>query len=689
MRRVFNQTANGKWMAVIALCVAVAVVLTAWTVRRQASREFDAARAASERSAFIPFERERRQASVGVGITLVQSRRGVRDLARFNEAWFVATEGGLLELNEEGRLQRALTVLDGLPESDLLCLAVFQSKLYIGTRSQGLAVFDGRRFERIRWTDRKVQAVTALAEDGGRLLAGTFAGGLLEFDGRQFKELKPDAGRIAGITTILRDESRLMLGTFADGLWTVEGGRWRHFTVADGLPSNRVVALSAERGRLLVATDFGVAAMQLPSGQIQPLATLPTLSGLWARGGLALLCKDNGELFQLAVGERNHRARLDPIEWRGRRPANLSSCQFKAFENLPGTSMTGQTSDKKPGQALWLLGSEGLWRTNWQDERFAGQANWTRFGEGTDGDGLSSNLVSALAFDDLGRLWAGSFRNGLDVFTREGRRITHIESDAVREINALAWDETSRRMLAGTAQGLLRFDDGFRSEQITARDGLLADSVMHAAPLRTKYFAGLALATSRGLSLGEAKRWQGLGALQGLPSNSVYALLADREFLYAGTLGGLAQIAGGRVVRTYKDSNSKLTTNWVTALCRAGHRLFVGTYGGGIFELTPAGELQSFAAETGRLSVNPNAMASDGEWLFAGTLDGVWALELRTQRWVHLRDDLPSPTVLGVAVDETGVYFGTSSGVAYVPKKYWENTDTPAATAARMSGGQE
>src|SRR5262249_29639609 len=59
-----------------------------------------------------------------------------------------------------------------------------------GSSSQGLIVFDGKRFERYRWTDRDAQAVTVLLEDRGRLLIGTFAGGLLEFDGGRFREIK-------------------------------------------------------------------------------------------------------------------------------------------------------------------------------------------------------------------------------------------------------------------------------------------------------------------------------------------------------------------------------------------------------------------------------------------------------------------------------------------------------------------
>ena len=132
-------------------------------------------------------------------------------------------------------------------------------------------------------------------------------------------------------------------------------------------------------------------------------------------------------------------------------------------------------------------------------------------------------------------------------------------------------------------------------------------------------------------------------------------------------------IEDGRVVRVFNDTNSNLTHNWVTALCKVGSRLFAGTYGGGVFELTPAGELHSFAQEAGRSVVNPNAMWTDGARLYAGTLDGVWIFDLRSQKWTHVTEELPSRTVLSITGDEKYIYFGTASGIARIARDYWRS----------------
>ncbi len=677
-------------VAALAMLIATAVLIAAWTVKRRAEREFAAARALSEAREFAPFEKDVRRAFAGNGVRLIQSSRGVRGLARLDGSVFAATDGGLVEFGEDGKMKRRYTTLDGLPECDLTSIGVFNSKLFIGSRSQGLIVFDGKRFERYRWTDRDAQAVTVLLEDRGRLLVGTFAGGLLEFDGKRFREIKAGSdqagqGRIAGINCLVSDGARLFVGTFADGLWVSDSAMsrgWSHFTIADGLPSNRVVGVVVNSDQVIVASDFGVAAAGVDqiinnSGSLQrhfqTIATLPELSSAIGYGGGVLLCKDNGEIFRLSPigaedGRNSNRIQLLPVAWK--RPESLSSCQLAAF-----------VKDNQPiGGTLWLTSGEGLWRLGWQDERLSGAPRVSRFGETPNQSpgALKSNLISALAFDDLGRLWAGSFRDGIDVIAPDGiladggsdGRVAHLESESVREINSLVWDGRSGRMLASTAQGLISFDASFRSERLSAADGLLSNSILAAAAIQGSDRAGLALATSRGLSLGDAKRFRGLTTVQGLPSNSVYTVLSHREFIYAGTVGGLAQIAGwtagGRVVRVFRDSNSKLSHNWVTALCEAGPRLFIGTYGGGVFELTAAGEFVSFASEIGRQTVNPNAMTSDGQALYVGTLDGAWVLDLRSQKWKRLKDELPSSVVLSVAAADEHVYFGTTSGIAMV-----------------------
>jgi len=665
---------------------ALALVLWGVALVRRAHEGLEQARARGAARDAVRFERARLSPLARDGVRLFQSTRSVRAVARFREAYFAATDGGLVELSTAGEVRRRFSVLDGLGESDLTCLAVYGARLYVGTRSKGLLAFDGEQFERYWWPGRDAQSVTTLAEDRGKLLVGTFAGGLLEFDGNGFRELRAGEGgeRLEAVTTLVRAGPRLYAGTFGKGLWVTEGGRWAHFTSADGLKSDRVVAVVERGDEVFVASDFGLSAARADglvldsetaaAEKWRDVATIPSLSSSVGLSSQLLLCKDDGEVALLggSTNRASHR-QAEELVWSG----TASQRDARLF-TLDGY--------------VWLLGSDGLRRAGVAAVEGArageaGRLSFVEFGAQEARQSPASNLISALAFDAGGNLWAGSFRDGLDVFAPSGARLARLESEDLREVNALA-PEAEGGMLAATSRGLVRLDASLHAARMSTADGLAGNSVLHVAlsgdasqgaeprpQVKSSEGERMFVATSRGLSLGAPGRLRTLTTVQGLPSNSVYSIWVEGDVTFAGTLGGLAEISSGRVVRVFKDSNSALTNNWVTAVRGAGGRLFVGTYGGGVFELTPSGELRRFASETGKAFVNQNAMWGDSERLYVGTLDGALVLDLRTQKWTRLRDELPAPTVLSVTGREGEVYFGTTSGLARVSDGFFKSAE--------------
>ena len=645
--------ANRGTLLSLVVLLLIVVLAGAWRVKQQADQQLAEERARREKQNLIPFEQKLFKSISSKAIQIWQNHQTARAIVRFNDSYFVASDGGLIELDRTGKLVRHYTVLDGLPESDLLSLAVFNSKLFIGTRTQGLVEFDGSQFRGFSWTDRTSQSIGALLADEGRLLIGTRAGGLIAFDGRQFKELTAgtEHKRLLEINLLGKDGTRLFVGTFADGLWIDEADRWSHFTTEDGLLSNRIVGVALANQNLFVATDFGLAVAPIAESGFLTLVTLPSLSSMALTADSLVLSKDNGETFSLRSDREISASRqVTPLRWT--RAGNSTGTRLIALDN-----------------SLWLLSEEGLYRSD-LDHADA----FVAWGQPDRNTTLTSNLVSALTIDSQARVWAGNFRRGIDVLSSQGTQLAHMESETNREINSLSKDQST--ILAASSAGLLRFDSKLRNtEQWSTKDGLLSNAVLQVArwdvdgentrnPL-------LAFATSKGLSLGARGKLRGLTTVQGLPSNSLYAVLVQGRKTYVGTLGGLAVVEDGRVSQVFKDTNSKLTTNWVTALCAVGPRIFVGTYGGGLFELNGSGDLRSFASEIGRAVVNPNAMWSDGSRLFVGTLDGALVFEPSSQQWTQVKSELPSRNVLSITGSNDYVFFGTTGGIARIESSYW------------------
>jgi len=363
----------------LAILVLAGALTGAWVIKQRAERSLAEERSRLEKQNIIPFELHTYSKINNPAITIWQSFKSTRAIEKFNDSIFVATDGGLVEFGPDGNLLHHYTTLDGLPESDLLSLATFNGKLFIGTRTSGLVAFDGTRFEGYRWTDRASQSIDALLADSGRLLIGTRAGGLMAFDGSQFKEIKAEEKRIPEITFLSRSGVRLFVGTFADGLWTEESARWSHFTTDDGLPSNRVTGIVAGEENLYVASDYGLATAPLTNlGQSRFLtvAAVPSLSSLVRDGEKLVLCKDNGETLGLpADTDFSHLRRTITADWNKVAVSN-------------GARLTTLDGD------LWLISNDGIHRSNTSEIRFV------RWGETR--QSLTSNLVSALSVDSQG-----------------------------------------------------------------------------------------------------------------------------------------------------------------------------------------------------------------------------------------------------------------------------------------------
>jgi ligand-binding sensor domain-containing protein len=638
----------------ILFAVFALLIVEAGFIYRKTDRNLEKERQKQSKQNVIPFSKASLTPHFNQNVQIIQSTKAARSIAVFQNFVFAATGGGLLQLSENGEIIRHFTVLDGLPESDMTALAVFQSKLFIGTKSNGLISFDGEKFEAFRLVNHETKSITALFSDSNTLLIGTFAGGLLEFDGGKFTEIRSADERFENITFLRQDDACLIAGTFADGLWIRQNLIWKHFTTADGLLSNRIVGAEISGKNLLVATDLGVSQtifeQLLRENQItfRPTLALPTLSSFIIENDKFYLTKENGEIFRFPTNRQV--SSLKKISWK--QPENVESARLY-----------------KSNDGIWLLTNQGIWQGKNID---AEEISLAGFGKFPDENALADNNVSALRVDRNERIWVGTFRSGIDVFSENGKKLKHIESDTVREINFLTQTADGQEILAATSAGAVRFDAKFNETQFAEKADLPSRAVAQISLFKDEKNQFSAISTAKGLLIKDKNARRVFSTVNGLPANSVFSSHFARNALFVATMGGLAQIENGRVSRVYKTSNSELKNNWISALCAAaGDRIFIGTYGGGVFELLPSGEIRSFEAETGKFFVNPNALFSDGERLFAGTLEGAWSLNLTTQKWSPLKDVLPSGTVLSITADSANVYFGTTSGIARINKNFW------------------
>jgi ligand-binding sensor domain-containing protein len=613
-------------------------------LKDEANKDLDLSKIESSTRILSPIK------SIGVKLSLETFQ--TRAMCEYKGNYYVATAGGLLELDKEGKLLNHYTILDGLPSINLLSLSVFNSQLYIGTADSGLVGFNGKDFTHYKIEKPEIKQINSLLQSGEKLFVGSFDGGLLSFDGTKFTRQDQNKKPIKQITSLLEHENRLFVGTYSSGLEILQEGSWLQLTKEQRLPSNHVTALIADRRGTIIATDFGVV-LRTTNGEIEQVSTKANIVSL-----VSFQDKLFGGLLTGGVVELS---------------------EFSEKTNESSLSVKGELIekesqwDKRTNTILWVDKDAMFALTNkgvLKHQESSRGLDFEQFGAVSPLSTLRSSHVSSIAFDDKDRLWVGYFDQGIDIFDPISMQvITHLEDENIREINFILLDKNTSKMVVATSAGLAFFDSQLQYKNLTERDGLNSNSVAHMSFIKSENTNELetAIATGKGLTLLKNGVFR---SPISLPNNYLYSTALINNHLFVGSLGGLIEMEGLKVIRSFTISNSKLSHNWINALLTVNGTLYIGTNGGGVDALSPTGDLINFSPEIGKFDVNPNAMYADDKYLYVGTLDsGVFLLNLKSKVWRNYKQTLPSLNVTSIFSDKENVYFATTNGIVRIVQR--------------------
>jgi len=306
-------------------------------------------------------------------------------------------------------------------------LAGRDGRLWIGTESDGLAVYDPES-ETVtacsgEHPDRGLvlPTIRALAEDaGGGIWVGSEGGGLQRFD--------PGSGHFA---------------------------RYRHSGQPGDLPDNRVQALLVDRqGTLWVGTWAGLSRRRPGSDRFEPIFSAP------GAGGKNLAGRIVQTLFEASDGRI----------WAGTQQGDLAIVDPATSEGLlvderPGssTSPDGVSSlVEAPGGLMWAGLSSGIEIRDLRDGRLRQRLQH----DPRKPAGLAGNEVTSLTLDHAGLIWVGGFGVGLQRHDPSNRSIWLRGADAQPDTPFSAPDVRSLLHLdngevwAATHQGGIAVMDG-------------------------------------------------------------------------------------------------------------------------------------------------------------------------------------------------------------------------------------
>ncbi len=319
--------------------------------------------------------------------------------ARDGALWFATHGKGLIRF-KDGTVRRYTSEKDGLINNTLLSLmADHDGTLWVGSHD-GLCTYDGKDFQRVRGTERRM--VYALARDhAGTLWIGT---------ANDLFRLRKNHGKIEPFTTetegfhfdaqtLLTDhEGSLWVGCFRNGVFRIRNPKTLNYTQREGLKGKIVMALCQDGDNgVLVGMDNG--AVHLVNGGEVSLfpgledTLLPHLihilkdsaGNLWISTfkGLMKISPDGKQRFHCKnTGFPVDRVRL--------------TYEGKNGRIYVGTNMNG------------LLCIEKDWRPGDPIEHF------------DKSNGLGDNLIMSIGADAPGNLLVGTAGSGLNILDKEG-----------------------------------------------------------------------------------------------------------------------------------------------------------------------------------------------------------------------------------------------------------------------------
>jgi ligand-binding sensor domain-containing protein len=535
-------------------------------------------------------------------LTSLDDARACQPLARGGFA--VATGGGLVIVAKDGT-SRALTSIDGLPETRVHAVVEQGNGVWVGTEAGAAYVSLDAATPRVTRTALTAPVHVVVASGSGVIYLGTRGAGV-------FRLATPDAK-----PELLRSS---VSGTHAS-------------------------AIAERDGVVYVAYADGPLA-RLDGGILKGVDRSPTHGQSLAVFGSELVLGDLEGLYRV---DRTGVTSIASVDARGIAAAGTSMLVATYGAGLMSGSTRGALrTDPVVPKLAWSVTVRG-------EARCVATTEGVYVAEGAGAfhnvplGGPTSNDVTAIAANASGtRVAIGTFDSGASI--SEGGVLRRVRGlDPNETVSGLAWQ--GDRLWVATAHGLVRVDGDGTARRFTSHDGLPNSYTRAIHVLST---GRVLVGTDAGAAFVEGERVTPLLPFKkdaavpiASPMHATWALASAADgTLYLGTAAGLYFGKDGRFERASLASGD-LADDWVTALVVDGRDVYAGTYSKGVTRLHFE-EQKHVATQLGGGYVNTGGLLVEGGKLYAATMEHLLVRSQGDDDWRALPAAAPGRDVTAV-----------------------------------------
>jgi ligand-binding sensor domain-containing protein len=466
-----------------------------------------------------------------------------------NNMWMATNKGVSMY---DGTNWTNYNVIDGLVDEHVNCIEIDNSgNIWFGT-DRGVSKFDGTNwtnYTRSNTLNFSSGEVYSILIDGDKVWISGNGGGLCVLENGSWTKYTTYDGLVGNnLTAVVKDkEGNIWISDDGSGISKFNGVFFENFTTSDGLPNNAINGLKVDNeGTVWCITDGS--ACKYANGYWE------IINSKFPRYALSIYIDRTGNKW---FGENGGGAtKFDGTNWTNYPHSNTLNLTYGTYciliENDNKVLVGGQgaiyTLENDEWSKVEITGNIESMVKDTNGAIWAGSNAYNNFGGlykfhngdttlfNTD-DGLVDNYVTALAFDNSGKMWIGT-KEGLSIYNGSSftnkTETTGLAGNLVQDIyvnNDSVW--------VATSNGVSLYYDG-NWTTYTSSNGLIHSDVkeIEVAPDNSVWFA----TSGRGLSILKGNSWSHLTWHDGLPTNTNNSLYINEEgVVYINKGGGIVR----------------------------------------------------------------------------------------------------------------------------------------------------